>query len=176
MGTHEYPPLSKALRVPIIVTGFEPVDLLEGIRRAVAQLESGRAEFENAYGRVVTERGNEAAQAAIAEVFATADRVWRGIGPIPRSGWRLSDAYRDLDAEGRFDVGSIETAESPRCRSGDVLRGTLAPDRCPAFGTECTPATPLGATMVSSEGACAAYYLHGGPRRDLTGPACGQLP
>jgi hydrogenase expression/formation protein HypD len=158
MGTWQYPPLSARFGVPIVVTGFEPLDLLEGIRRAVVQLEEGRAEVENAYPRVVNERGNEAAQRVIAEVFAPTDRGWRGIGVIPASGWRLSDAYREFDAEQRFGVGGITAIESPLCKSGEVLQGTLKPDQCPAFGKECTPRTPLGATMVSSEGACAAYY------------------
>jgi hydrogenase expression/formation protein HypD len=158
MGTWQYPSLAAEYRVPIVVTGFEPLDLLEGIRRAVLQLEAGRHEVENAYPRVVTERGNEAAQRVIAEVFAPVDRAWRGIGVIPASGWRLADAYADFDAERRFDLGGIMAEESPLCRSGEVLQGTLKPDQCPAFGRECTPRTPLGATMVSSEGACAAYY------------------
>jgi hydrogenase expression/formation protein HypD len=158
MGTWQYPPLAAECGVPIVVTGFEPLDLLEGIRRAVVQLEEGRAEVENAYPRVVTERGNEPAQAVIREVFAPVDRAWRGIGVIPASGWKLSAAYRDFDAEQRFAVGGITAVESPLCKSGEVLKGTLKPNQCPAFGKECTPRTPLGATMVSSEGACAAYY------------------
>jgi len=161
MGTWQYPPLAERFRVPIVVTGFEPLDLLEGIRRTVLQLEQGRHELENAYARVVTERGNEPAQAALAEVFEPVDRAWRGIGVIPASGWRLADAYRDFDAEIRFGVTDVTAAESPLCRSGEVLRGTLKPNQCPAFGRECTPRTPLGATMVSSEGACAAYYHFG---------------
>jgi hydrogenase expression/formation protein HypD len=161
MGTWQYPPLADRFRVPIVVTGFEPLDLLEGIRRTVVQLEQGRHEVENAYARVVSQRGNEAAQAVLGEVFAPVDRAWRGIGVIPASGWRLADAYRDFDAEIRFDVSGVTAAESPLCRSGEVLRGTLKPNQCPAFGTECTPRTPLGATMVSSEGACAAYYHFG---------------
>jgi hydrogenase expression/formation protein HypD len=168
MGTWQYPPLSVRFGVPIVVTGFEPLDLLDGIRRAVVQLEAGRAEVENAYPRVVSERGNEAAQRVIAEVFAPTDRAWRGIGVIPASGWRLADAYREFDAERRFGVGGITAIESPLCKSGEVLRGTLKPDQCPAFGKECTPRTPLGATMVSSEGACAAYYNFG--RGDFIGP------
>ena len=161
MGTWQYPPLAERFGVPIVVTGFEPLDLLEGIRRTVIQLEQGRHEVENAYARVVSQRGNEAAQAVLGEVFAPVDRAWRGIGVIPASGWRLADAYRDFDAEIRFDVSGVTAAESPLCRSGEVLRGTLKPNQCPAFGTECTPRTPLGATMVSSEGACAAYYHFG---------------
>ena len=161
MGTWQYPPLAERFRVPIVVTGFEPLDLLEGIRRTVLQLEQGRHELENAYARVVTERGNEPAQAVLAEVFEPVDRAWRGIGVIPASGWRLADAYRDFDAEIRFGVTDVTAVESPLCRSGEVLRGTLKPNQCPAFGKECTPRTPLGATMVSSEGACAAYYHFG---------------
>jgi hydrogenase expression/formation protein HypD len=161
MGTWQYPPLAEQFRVPIVVTGFEPLDLLEGIRRTVLQLEQGRHELENAYVRVVTERGNEPAQAVLAEVFEPVDRAWRGIGVIPASGWRLADAYRNFDAELRFAVTDVTAVESPLCRSGEVLKGTLKPNQCPAFGKECTPRTPLGATMVSSEGACAAYYHFG---------------
>jgi len=161
MGTWQYPPLAERFRVPIVVTGFEPLDLLEGIRRTVLQLEQGRHELENAYARVVTERGNEPAQAVLAEVFEPVDRAWRGIGVIPASGWRLADAYRDFDAEIRFAVTDVMAEESPLCKSGEVLKGTLKPNQCPAFGKECTPRTPLGATMVSSEGACAAYYHFG---------------
>ncbi len=161
MGTWQYPTLAERFSVPIVVTGFEPLDLLEGIRRTVLQLEEGRHEVENAYERVVSERGNEPAQAVIAEVFTSMDRAWRGIGVIPSSGWRLSDAYHDFDAEIRFDVGDVTATESPLCHSGEVLKGTLKPNQCPAFGKECTPRTPLGATMVSSEGACAAYFNAG---------------
>ena len=161
MGTWQYPPLAERFRVPIVVTGFEPLDLLEGLRRTVLQLEQGRHELENAYARVVTERGNEPAQAVLVEVFEPVDRAWRGIGVIPASGWRLADAYRNFDAEIRFAVTDVMAAESPLCRSGEVLKGTLKPYQCPAFGKECTPRTPLGATMVSSEGACAAYYHFG---------------
>jgi hydrogenase expression/formation protein HypD len=161
MGTWQYPPLAHRFGVPIVVTGFEPLDLLEGIRRAVLQLEQGRHEVENAYARVVTERGNEPAQAVLADVFEPVDRAWRGIGTIPASGWRLAPAYREFDAEIRFAVTDVTAVESPLCRSGEVLKGTLKPNQCPAFGRECTPRTPLGATMVSSEGACAAYYNAG---------------
>jgi len=161
MGTWQYPPLAARFRVPIVVTGFEPLDLLEGIRRTILQLEQGRHELENAYARVVSERGNEPAQRVIAEVFETEERAWRGIGTIPASGWRLADAYCDYDAEIRFAVGGITAVESPLCKAGEVLQGTLKPNQCPAFGKQCTPRTPLGATMVSSEGACAAYYNAG---------------
>jgi hydrogenase expression/formation protein HypD len=161
MGYGEYPSLVEKYRAPIVVTGFEPLDVLEGIRCAVAQLEAGRAQIENAYPRAVTLEGNKPAQAMVADVFETTDRAWRGIGVIPRSGWRLGERYRDFDAEERFDVAGIRAVESPLCHSGEVLRGILKPHECPAFGKECTPRTPLGATMVSSEGACAAYYNYG---------------
>jgi hydrogenase expression/formation protein HypD len=161
MGTLQYPPLCLRYRVPIVVTGFEPLDLLEGIRRTVVQLEAGKHELENAYPRVVTEGGNAAAQAVIAEVFEICDRTWRGIGTIPSSGWKLAERYAPFDAERRFAVGGIVAAESPLCRAGDVLRGTIKPHECSAFGRECTPQTPLGATMVSGEGACAAYFHAG---------------
>jgi hydrogenase expression/formation protein HypD len=160
-GYADYPALCERYHIPIVVTGFEPLDLLEGIRRAVLQLENGQAYVENAYPRVVNERGNVAAQAMIAEVFEVTDRAWRGIGVIPHSGWRLSAAYRDFDAETRFGVGEIRACESKLCRAGDVLRGAIKPNQCAAFGKECTPRHPLGATMVSSEGACAAYFNYG---------------
>jgi hydrogenase expression/formation protein HypD len=161
MGYWEYPPLAEKYRIPIVVTGFEPLDLLDGIRRAVIQLESGRHEVENAYARIVRYDGNQAAQKLLAEVFEVTDRAWRGIGVIPRSGWRLSEAYSDYDAEQKFQISGIHTEESKLCRSGDVLRGVIKPSECAAFGKECTPRHPLGATMVSSEGACAAYYNYG---------------
>ena len=160
MGTGEYPALAEKYAVPMVVTGFEPLDILEGIRRTVLQLESGRHELENAYTRAVTTEGNVPAQQMLADVFEVTDRTWRGIGMIPQSGWRLSPAYHDYDAEARFDVAAIRTAESSICRSGEVLQGLIKPNECAAFGKECTPRNPLGATMVSSEGACAAYYLY----------------
>ena len=160
MGTGEYGPLIERFDVPIVVTGFEPLDVLEGIRRAVAQLEEGRAELENAYPRAVAADGNRAAQAVLADVFEVCDRPWRGIGMIPASGWRLSEAYRDLDAEYRFEVADLHVEESPLCRAGEVLQGLIKPNECEQFGTTCTPRHPLGATMVSSEGACAAYYQY----------------
>jgi hydrogenase expression/formation protein HypD len=160
MGTAEYPPLAERYHVPIVVTGFEPLDILEGIRRTVLQLESGRHELENAYTRAVPAEGNLPAKAMLQDVFEVTDRAWRGIGMIPDSGWRLSERYRDFDAEHRFDVRGIHTAESAICRSGEVLQGLIKPHECAAFGRECTPRNPLGATMVSSEGACAAYYTY----------------
>lgn len=161
MGYEDYPPLSEKYNVPIVITGFEPLDVLEGIRRAIIQLEEGRAEVENAYERIVKLEGNEIAQKMLADVFVTKDRAWRGIGVIPNSGWSLAEKYRDFDAEYKYDVTGIETHESELCRSGEVLQGTIKPHECPAFGKECTPRKPLGATMVSSEGACAAYYNYG---------------
>lgn len=160
MGTEEYPPLCDKYGIPIVVTGFEPLDILEGIRRTVLQLESGRHEVENAYPRAVRAEGNAAAKQMLMDVFEVTDRVWRGIGMIPSSGWRLSAEYRDYDAEHRFAVTDIRTEESAVCRSGEVLQGLITPHECSAFGTLCTPRNPLGATMVSSEGACAAYYLY----------------
>jgi hydrogenase expression/formation protein HypD len=161
MGYWEYPPLAEKYRIPLVVTGFEPLDLLDGIRRAVIQLESGHHQVENAYSRIVTLEGNRPAQNLLAEVFEVTDRAWRGIGVIPKSGWRLNADYRDFDAELRFHITGIHTEESPLCHSGEVLRGAIKPAECPAFGKECTPRHPLGATMVSSEGACAAYYNYG---------------
>ncbi|MCG6498861.1 hydrogenase formation protein HypD [Kitasatospora sp. A2-31] len=167
MGTAEYPALAERHRVPIVVTGFEPLDILEGIRCTVKQLERGEHTVENAYARAVRPEGNPAALAVLEDVFEVTDRSWRGIGVIPRSGWQLSPRYREFDAEHRFDVAGIRTREPEQCRAGEVLQGLLKPDQCEAFGTTCTPRTPLGATMVSSEGACAAYYLY----RRLSTPA-----
>ncbi len=160
MGTGAYEPLVERHGVPMVVTGFEPLDILEGIRRTVLQLERGEARVENAYPRAVTAAGNPVAQAVLQDVFEVTDRVWRGIGTIPLSGWRLAPRWREFDAEHRFDVGSVRATESARCRSGEVLQGLLKPSQCEAFGTDCTPRKPLGATMVSNEGACAAYYQY----------------
>jgi len=161
MGWEEYEPISQRWHVPIVVTGFEPLDLLEGVQMAVAQLEQGRAEVENQYRRAVRREGNRPAQARIAEVFEVAPRKWRGIGEIPLSGLRLRERYRAFDAEERFPVGVGVVEESSECIAGLVLQGLKKPFECPAFGTRCTPEFPLGAPMVSSEGACAAYYLYG---------------
>ncbi len=162
MGYWEYGPLAEQYRIPIVVTGFEPVDLVRGILMAVRQLEQGRHEVENAYERSVSYEGNQPAQAIIQRAFELCDRKWRGIGTIPMSGYRLRAEYAAYDAEQRFpDVGAIQTAESSLCISGLILQGRKKPFECPAFGKECTPQTPLGATMVSSEGACAAYYRYG---------------
>ncbi len=160
MGYWEYPPIAEEFKVPIVVTGFEPVDLVEGILKAIQQLEANRHEVENAYGRAVTKEGNKSAQDLINNVFVECDRKWRGIGTIPLSGWRLREEYADFDAEKRFAVDNINTKESPLCISGMVLQGRKKPNECPAFGTACTPEHPLGATMVSSEGACSAYYRY----------------
>jgi hydrogenase expression/formation protein HypD len=161
MGYWQYPPLAERYRVPIVITGFEPLDVLDGIRRTVQQLENGESKVDNAYARAVQLNGNIAAQKMLADVFEVTDRGWRGIGVIPQSGWKLNAAYRDFDAETRFNVSAIQTQESPLCRAGEVLQGRIKPHECAAFGKQCTPRTPLGATMVSSEGACAAYYNYG---------------
>jgi hydrogenase expression/formation protein HypD len=160
-GFRSYESLAARYRIPIVITGFEPVDLLEGVLMTVRQLEQGRAEVENQYRRTVGPDGNRAARQLIAEVFEVTDRKWRGVGAIPKSGYRLRSEYAAHDAERIFDVTAIATAESPACISGLVLRGLRKPCDCPAFGKACTPAHPLGATMVSAEGACAAYYQHG---------------
>jgi len=161
MGYREYEPLAQKYKIPIVVTGFEPVDLLHGIHKCVRQLEQGTYTVENAYERSVTRDGNRPAQAVIQKVFEITDRAWRGIGVIPLSGYRLRPEFAAFDAELRFpEVQAIETRESPLCISGLVLQGRRKPSDCPAFGRECSPQTPLGATMVSSEGACAAYYRY----------------
>ncbi|NTW60070.1 MAG: hydrogenase formation protein HypD [Nitrospirae bacterium] len=160
MGWEEYEPVAEEFGVPIVPAGFEPVDLLDGILKVVEMLEEGRGGVVNAYGRVVSREGNREARRVMNEVFEVADRPWRGIGVIPKSGLVLRREYARFDAEKRFDVGHIAPQESPLCRSGEVLQGHLKPSDCPAFGRECSPQTPLGATMVSSEGACAAYYRY----------------
>jgi hydrogenase expression/formation protein HypD len=164
MGWWEYEPLAARYRVPIVVTGFEPVDILEGILMAVRQLEEGRYEVENQYVRSVRRDGNRPAQDLVRAVFRLVDRQWRGIGEIPASGLGLRDEFAAFDAERKFGLGSIRASEPSACRAGDVLRGKLKPFQCPAFGRECTPERPLGAPMVSSEGACAAYYNYGRAR------------
>ncbi|HEX3036549.1 MAG TPA: hydrogenase formation protein HypD [Thermodesulfobacteriota bacterium] len=161
MGWKEYEPISARYKVTIVVTGFEPLDLLEGTYMTIKQLEEGRAEVENQYVRAVKRDGNIPAQKLILSVFEVADRKWRGIGIIPKSGYKLKYEFREHDAERIFDVDYIEAEESSACISGQVLKGIKKPHECPAFGKECTPEHPLGATMVSSEGACAAYYNYG---------------
>ena len=160
MGYHQYEPLAREYRVPIVVTGFEPIDILQGIRRCVLQLEAGEAKVENQYARAVKREGNLPAQHMVREVFQVIDRKWRGIGVIPRSGFGLSPAYAEFDAERRFGVADYHADEPSECLSGLVLQGVRKPVDCPAFGTRCTPEHPLGATMVSNEGACAAYYRY----------------
>ncbi len=158
MGYHEYLPIAEKYRIPIVVTGFEPLDILNGILMTVEQLEAGTFEVQNGYNRVVSKEGNLPAQALIKKVYMPCDRNWRGIGMIPMSGWCLRPEYVDFDAEKRFSVENIQTKESEICIAGQILQGIRKPPQCPAFGTLCTPEAPLGATMVSSEGACAAYY------------------
>lgn len=161
MGTREYAALVGRFAVPIVITGFEPVDLLQGVLMAVEQLEQGQARVENQYARSVTTSGNAEARRLVAEVFEVTDRKWRGIGAIPKSGYRIAYEYREHDADRRFEVEDIVPEEPSVCISGRVLRGLDKPCDCPAFGKSCTPLTPLGATMVSAEGACAAYYQYG---------------
>ena len=160
MGFTEYEPIARQYQVPIVVTGFEPVDILQGVYMCVKQLEEGRHEVENQYARSVRRAGNEPAQQLMREVFQVVNRAWRGIGTIPESGLGLSEAYAAFDAERRFDVQGVTAEESPECLSGEVLTGVRKPYDCPAFGVTCNPDRPLGAPMVSSEGACAAYYRY----------------
>ncbi len=160
MGVEEYAPLAAKYKVPIVVTGFEPLDILQGVLMAVTQLEEGRAEVENQYARAVRPEGNRPAQRVVQDIFEVVHRKWRGIGEIPRSGLRLREPYRAFDAELKFDVTGVTTEESSECISGLIMQGLKKPHECPAFGTRCTPEHPLGATMVSSEGACAAYYRY----------------
>jgi hydrogenase expression/formation protein HypD len=161
MGFREYLPIAAQYQIPIVVTGFEPLDLALGIQMTVKQLEKGMYEVQNAYQRVVTLDGNLPAQAMISKVFQPVDRSWRGIGNIPQSGWGLRTDFADFDAEKRFDVRSIQTRESEICIAGEILQGQKKPVQCPAFGSICTPENPLGAPMVSSEGACSAFYRYG---------------
>lgn len=161
MGYWEYPPIAQQYGVPITVTGFEPLDLVQGILKTVQMLEKGEVDVKNAYGRAVTYEGNKAAQAIIQRVFQPIDRNWRGIGTIPMSGWGLRPEYAAFDAEQRFEVGHIQTKESDLCIAGAILQGQKKPNQCPAFGTLCRPENPLGAPMVSSEGACSAFYRYG---------------
>lgn len=160
MGYTEYEPLARKYHVPIVVTGFEPLDLLQGLYLCLKQLEEGRAEVENQYRRSVTREGNRPAQQLMWQVFQVVPRKWRGIGEIPRSGLGLREEFAEFDAERRFGVAGYTAEESSECLSGWVLQGVKKPYECPAFGSRCTPEHPLGATMVSSEGACAAYYRY----------------
>jgi hydrogenase expression/formation protein HypD len=168
MGYREYEPIAQRYRVPIVITGFEPIDLLDGVLRTVRRLEAGEAGVENQYSRVVSREGNPAARRLIWSVFEVCDRQWRGIGSIPKSGLRLRWELRELDAERRFEVGGLETREPAVCISGQILRGLRKPGDCPAFAAACTPDHPLGATMVSAEGACAAYYAYGRHHREAS--------
>jgi hydrogenase expression/formation protein HypD len=161
MGYREYEPIAARFKVPIVITGFEPVDLLQGTLMAVRQLEKARAEVENQYPRVVSREGNRTAQQLVNKVFEVCDRKWRGVGSIPKSGYKLRWEFKEHDAERIFEVKEIDTKEPLACISGQVLKGIKKPHDCPAFGKECTPEHPLGATMVSAEGACAAYYAYG---------------
>lgn len=160
MGFHEYLPLAEKYQVPIMVTGFEPVDLLQGLYATIRQLEGGQALVENQYQRTVSQQGNTAAQQSIQQAFRAVDRKWRGIGTIPQSGWGLRSELAAFDAELKFEVQGLLTQESPLCIAGEILQGLKKTVECPAFGKECTPQNPLGAPMVSSEGACAAYYRY----------------
>jgi hydrogenase expression/formation protein HypD len=161
MGYHEYPALLEEFHIPMAVTGFEPLDLVRGILETVKLLEAGKIDIVNAYARGVTFEGNRPAQETIHRVFEECDRKWRGIGTIPMSGWRLKPEFDAFNAEKKFAVEQIQAQESPVCIAGQILQGLRKPQSCPAFGGECTPEHPLGATMVSSEGACAAYYRYG---------------
>jgi hydrogenase expression/formation protein HypD len=161
MGWNEYEPIAERYHVPIVVTGFEPLDLLEGILMAIRQLEEGRAEVENQYVRAVRREGNRQAQETIFRVFEPGDRKWRGIGMIPASGYHLRAEFARFDAEKRFDVGTIQTSEHPACIAGEILQGTKTPLDCTAYGVLCTPQRPLGAPMVSAEGTCSAYHAAG---------------
>jgi hydrogenase expression/formation protein HypD len=161
MGYWEYPAISEQYGVPMVVTGFEPLDIVQGILKTVQLLETGKVEVANSYARTVTFEGNQPAQKVIARVFMEGDRNWRGIGKIPQSGWHLRPEFDNFNAEKRFDVDEIHPEESPLCIAGMILQGLKKPFDCEAFGRQCTPEQPLGATMVSSEGACAAYYRYG---------------
>jgi hydrogenase expression/formation protein HypD len=158
MGMEEYYPLAKKYKIPIVITGFEPLDLVHGIYMAVNQLEKGTFTVENQYARVVKEHGNLAAKKVMQTVFEVGDREWRGIGKIPHSGYVLKKEFIDFDAESKFGIGIIEVPENSACIAGEILRGIKKPHQCSEFGTTCTPSNPLGAPMVSSEGACAAYF------------------
>lgn len=161
VGYSEYEPIAERYHVPIVITGFEPLDLLQGTLMTVRLLEEGRNVVENQYARVLGREGNRAAQKLVDDVFEVTDRKWRGVGSIPASGLQLHSEFRDHDAERLFDVGKIDTKEPEICISGQILRGIKKPHDCTAFGTLCTPQNPLGATMVSAEGSCAAYYTYG---------------
>ena len=168
-GYRDYEPLAERYRIPIVVTGFEPLDLLKGVLATVAQLERGEHGVENQYPRAVVREGNPQALSMIEDVFVVSDRTWRGVGEIPKSGYALAPKYERFDAEKIFDVAGLQASEPEECQSGLVLQGRLRPPDCPEFGSRCTPEHPLGATMVSTEGACAAYFHYGRTRREGAG-------
>jgi hydrogenase expression/formation protein HypD len=173
MGYREYEAISASYKVPIVITGFEPVDILEGVLQVIRQLEEGRAEVENRYSRVVNRGGNPAAHQVMGRVFEVCDQKWRGVGTIPKSGYKLQHEFKEFDAARIFAVEEIDTQEPAICISGQILKGLKKPHDCPAFGKECSPQHPLGATMVSAEGACAAYYNYG---RHLVATPAGSRP
>jgi hydrogenase expression/formation protein HypD len=164
MGLDEYYPIAEKYRCPIVVTGFEPVDLLQGILMTVQQLEAGIYKVENQYTRAVQREGNKPARETIEKVFTTGDRTWRGIGNIPQSGYEVNEAYRNYNARVKFNIDIAPAEENKECISGDIMKGLKKPFQCPNFGTQCKPEHPLGAPMVSSEGACAAYYHYAGSK------------
>ena len=167
MGIYEYYPLVEKYKVPIVVTGFEPVDLLEGILMVVKQLEAGEAKVENQYARIVSEEGNVKAQEMIYEVFEVTDRLWRGMEVIPMSGYKVKQSYSEYDAEKKFNIDIEEAPENPECIAGDIMKGIKKPYECQHFGKRCKPVSPLGAPMVSNEGACAAYYHYSGKAEEV---------
>jgi hydrogenase expression/formation protein HypD len=158
MGYNEYIPLAEKYKIPIVITGFEPLDLVQGIYMAVSQLEKGTFQVENQYSRVVKQEGNKAALEVIHKVFKVGNREWRGIGEIPNSGYVLTDEFIAYDAERKFGINNIKVKENEHCIAGEILKGIKKPHQCSQFGKTCNPSNPLGAPMVSSEGACAAYY------------------
>ena len=158
MGTAEYQPIVEKFKIPVVVTGFEPVDLLQGILMTVKQLEAGKFELENQYARMVKPEGNVSARQVLEQVFEVIDREWRGIGTIPKSGYRLRAQFLNYDAQTKYEINFAEAPESAECIAGQILKGLKKPHDCAQFGKKCTPTNPLGAPMVSSEGACAAYY------------------
>jgi hydrogenase expression/formation protein HypD len=167
MGIYEYYPLVEKYKVPIVITGFEPVDLLQGIYMVVKQLEAGEAKVENQYSRIVKEEGNLKAQETIYEVFEVTDRLWRGMEIIPMSGYKVKDVYHEFDAEKKFNIHMDEAPENPECIAGDIMKGIKKPFECQHFGKKCKPVSPLGAPMVSNEGACAAYYHYSGMAEEM---------
>jgi hydrogenase expression/formation protein HypD len=168
MGMEEYYPIAEKYKVPIVVTGFEPLDLLQGILMAVQQLEKGEYKLENQYARSVQREGNKLAKESINEVFTISDRVWRGIGPIEQSGYEVNNKYKRFNARLKFNIDLPFVEENKECISGEIMKGLKKPFQCPNFGTACKPEHPIGAPMVSSEGACAAYYHYSGKASEIT--------